>query len=197
MPTPPACNRKIRKVGSRKLPSTGRWENVPIAVQISMQSHILPNMGDQTSVSRKFPAMGQWGNVPGNVRISLHLTYGCKHGRILHVSSWKLPATGRWKNVPRKVQLSSQSHETSLIVMDLGVDESDSCSIDVNTTSLPKRIPQKKVLGNFPQLGDGGTFRERFRSRRISRNPENTGDHTFTSGKLPAAGRWKILLGKV
>ena len=70
---------------------------------------------------------------------------------------------GRWKNVPRKVQISSQSHESSLIVVDLGVDEGDSCAIDVNTTSLPKRIPQKKVLGNFPQRGDGEKFQERFK----------------------------------
>jgi hypothetical protein len=55
-----------------------------------------------------------------------------------------------------------------LIVVDLGVDEvdeGDSCAIDVNTTSLPKRIPQKKVLGNFPQRGDGRTFQERLQSR--------------------------------
>ena len=44
--------------------------------------------------------------------------------------------------------------------MDLGVREGDSCILDVNTSSLPNRIPQKKVPGNSPQRPAAGSFPE-------------------------------------
>ena len=43
-------------------------------------------------------------------------------------------------------------------------------------------------LGNYPQRGDGETFQERFKSRRISRDSENTRDHTSFPGNYSQRG---------
>ena len=83
-----------------------------------------------------------------------------------HEGSRKLPATGRWKNVPGNVQISSQSHVSILIVMDLGVDEGDGCSIDGCKHHHPATANSAmEALGNFPQWGNGRTSQERFKSR--------------------------------
>ena len=84
-----------------------------------------------------------------------------KHGRS-HVSSRKLTAMGRWKSVPGKVQISMQSHSI-----------------------LWNMEEHMSVPGNFPQRGDGRTFRERFKSRcNLTPNCgiwENTGQFRETS----------------
>ena len=91
--------------------------------------------------------------------------------------------------------------------MDLGVREGDSCILDVNTSSLPKRIPQKKVPGNSPQRPAAGSFPElgavEERSEKgsnldtISLHPVEYGRTHVSSRKLLATGRWGNVPGKV
>ena len=167
-------------------------------------------MGDQTSVPGNFP---QWAMekssrkgsnawIPHTVRNSSKFrnpqTWPCWIPRCKHL----LPAT---TNSARRVpgnylqrgdgRISSQSHKICLIVVDLGVREGDSCSIDVNTTSLPKHIPQQKVPGNYLQGRDGETFKERFNLDAISLQPVEYGGTHRSSRKLPAMGRWKTVPG--
>ena len=164
---------------------------MPGQVQISSQSHasslIVVDLGvgegdgwrvsdvNTTSLPKhipqeKVPGNYLQGGVEGMFRVGFKFRCNLTSCQIWEIRRQfqETSRNGRWKNVPGKVQISCQSHESSLIVVDLGVDEvdeGDSCAIDVNTTSLPKRIPQKKVLGNFPQRGDGRTFQERLQSR--------------------------------
>ena len=63
-----------------------------------------------------------------------------KHGRS-NVSSRKLPATGRWGNVP-----------------------GNGLNLDAISRNPANKGDCTSVPGNFPQRGDGRTFRERFKS---------------------------------
>jgi hypothetical protein len=91
-------------VSSLKLAATGRWGNVPGKVQISLQSHPLPNMGEHTSVPGNFPQRGDGRYFLERFK-SRCISQSAKYGRS-NVSSGKLPATGRWRNVPGNVQIS-------------------------------------------------------------------------------------------
>jgi hypothetical protein len=130
-------------------------------------------MGDQTSVLGNFPQRGVEGKFRETVQISMHLTPPCEHGR-LHVSSLKLLATGQWKNVPRKVQISMY------LTKACGIQE------------ITRQFQETSRIGAM-----GERSGKRFKSRYISQKPENTGEYEVSSGKLPAAGRWRNVPGKV
>jgi hypothetical protein len=101
-------------VSSGKLSATGRWRNVPGKVQISMQSHSLPNMG----IKRQF----------------------------LETSR-----NGAMEKSSRKGSNLDASHSVRLIVVDLGVDEGDRSTTDVNTSSL--RQHSTEGSGKLPSMG--------------------------------------------
>jgi hypothetical protein len=116
---------QIPQVNSRKLPSTGRWGNVPGKVQIWRQSHAKSLIVVDLGVDE-----GDRSTTDGNTSSLRQHSTEC---------SGKLPSMGRWENVPGKVQIWLQSH------------------------ILPNMGDHTSVPGNFPQRGDGGTFRERFK----------------------------------
>ena len=147
-------------------------------------------MGTHVS-SRKLLATGRWKNVPGNGSNLAAISHSAKHGRY-ESSSWKLPAAGRWKNVPGKVQISSQSHVTSLIVMDLGVDECNGSLVDSNTTTLQQHSTESS--GKFPATGRWRNVPGKLRISLQSHMLPNMGDQTSVPGNFPQRGDARYFL---
>jgi hypothetical protein len=190
MNTPPPCNRKIRKrrfqetafkgaMGER----SGKGSNLDASHIILRTREITCQFQEST---RDGALKESSGKGPNLAAISLTAKYGRSN-----VSSRKIPATGRWKNVPGNVQISSQSHVSSLIVMDLGVDEGDGCSRDVNTTTLQQH--SKGRSGKLPATGRWKNVPGKVRfSLKISL-PEVHGRYKVSSGNLPAAAICKVI----
>jgi hypothetical protein len=144
MKTPPPCNRKIRKDGSRKLLATGRWGNVPGKVQISMQSHsrlwnIWENTREFHETSRN-EAMGE-SSRKGSILDASH-----KSLRTWEIARQFLETSrngamekrsGKGSNLPRKVQMLGSFIVSDRIRVNVAILKLDSAgSPNVNTSSL-------------------------------------------------------------
>ena len=165
-----ALRQKIRREGSGKLPSTGRWRKVPGNVQM-LGSHSTRGIRVNFAILK----LDRAGSVDVNTSSLQH--------QIPQVNSRKLPSTGRWGNVPGKVQIWRQSHAKSLIVVDLGVDEGDRSTTDGNTSSL--RQHSTECSGKLPSMGRWENVPGKVQIWLQSHFLPNMEDHTSVPGNFP------------
>ena len=201
-----ALRQKIRREGSGKLPSRGRWGNVLGKVQISLHLTFVCKHGRLHVSSRKLPATGRWKNIPGN---GSNLDASHRTLRTREITR-QFQETSRSGAMEKRSRKGSNLTEISQAAKH---GRSNVSSWKLPATGRWRNFPGKVQITMHLTICQTWEIKRQF--QETSRNgamedtsgkgsnlaamspPAKHGRSHVSSRKLPATGRWKILPGKV